>query len=254
MAVVGRELSRPGAWHPELTDLAATSQGTALINLNSEAVQAPQVYVTGNLFPMLGVRPEQGRLILPSDDRLDQPVVAVLSDEFWRTKLGADPAIVGKTLSIDGIPTAVIGITPSDFRVPIGGQILRADVWMPIRFRPNQLTQRRSNFLQLVGRLADGATPESAAKRASAVYSRYRRVIPSTARRGRSRRRAPVGERPIHSDAAAAAVWRGVHGASDRGHQRGGAAPRARRAATAGDGRAHRTRRNALGGNASAAR
>src|SRR4029078_6709506 len=41
----------------QLTDLAATSQGTALINLNSEAVQVPQVYVTGNLFPMLGVRP-----------------------------------------------------------------------------------------------------------------------------------------------------------------------------------------------------
>jgi predicted permease len=145
-----------------LTDLAATSQGTALINLSSEAVQAPQLYVTGNLFPMLGVRPEQGRLILPSDDKLDQPVVAVLSDEFWRTKLGADPAIVGKTLSIDGIPTTIIGITPADFRVPIGSQILRADVWSPIRFQPNQLTQRRSNFLQLVGRLADGATPESA--------------------------------------------------------------------------------------------
>lgn len=145
-----------------LTDLAATSQGTALINLNPEAVQAPQVYVTGNLFPMLGVRPEQGRLILPSDDKLDQPVVAVLSDEFWRNKLGADPAIVGKTFSIDGIPTTIIGITPADFRVPIGSQILRADVWMPIRFQPGQLTQRRSNFLQLVGRLADGATVESA--------------------------------------------------------------------------------------------
>jgi predicted permease len=145
-----------------LTDLAATSQGTALINLSVEAVQAPQVYVTGNLFPMLGVRPEHGRLILPSDDKLDQPVVAVLSDEFWRTTLGAEPAIVGKTLTIDGEPTTIIGIAPPDFRVPIGSQILRADVWMPIRFRPNQLTQRRSNFLQLVGRLADGATPESA--------------------------------------------------------------------------------------------
>jgi putative ABC transport system permease protein len=145
-----------------LTDLAATSQGTALINLSSEAVQTPQVYVTGNMFPMLGVRAERGRLILPSDDRVDQPVVAVLSDEFWRNKLGADPAIVGKIMSIDGVPTTIVGVTPPDFRVPIGSQILRADVWMPIRFTSNQLTQRRSNFLQLVGRLADGATPESA--------------------------------------------------------------------------------------------
>src|SRR5205823_9236995 len=81
------------------------------------------------------------------------------------------PSILGKTLSIDGEPTTVIGIAPPDFRVPIGGQILRADVWMPIRFTANQLTQRRSNFLQLVGRLSDGATAESAHSELRGIFA-----------------------------------------------------------------------------------
>jgi predicted permease len=154
-----------------LTDLAATSQGTALINLPTQAIQAPQVYVTGNLFPALGVRPERGRLIVPADDKVDQPLVAVISDELWRTTLAADPSIVDKTLSIDGRPTTIIGIAPPDFRVPIGGGMLKADVWMPIRFTEQQLTQRGSNFLQLFGRLADGATVASAQAELRGIFA-----------------------------------------------------------------------------------
>jgi putative ABC transport system permease protein len=146
----------------QLSALAAISQGTALIDLGGSALQASQLYVTGNLFGMLGVPAQRGRLVAPSDDQVDQPAVAVLSDEFWRGKLGADPAIVGRRMTIDGQPTTIIGIAPPDFRVPIGPQMLKADVWMPVRFTANQLTQRRSNYLQLVGRLADGATVELA--------------------------------------------------------------------------------------------
>ncbi|HEX3867713.1 MAG TPA: ADOP family duplicated permease, partial [Gemmatimonadaceae bacterium] len=83
-------------------------------------------------------------------------------DEFWRTNLGGDPAAVGTQIIIDGSPTTIIGVAPHDFRVPIGPQMLRADLWMPIRFTPDRLGQRRSNYLQLIGRLADGATPEAA--------------------------------------------------------------------------------------------
>src|SRR5262249_38814821 len=76
-----------------------------------------------------------------------------------------------KTLSIDGKPTTIIGIAPPEFRVPIGGQMLKADVWMPIRFTEKQLTQRGSNFLQLVGRLADGATVESAQTELRGIFA-----------------------------------------------------------------------------------
>ena len=154
-----------------LDKLAAISQGTALVALPSEAVQASQLYVTGNLFGALDVRAQLGRLIGPNDDRLDEPIVAVLSDEFWRTKLGADPAIIGKSLTIDGDPTTIIGILPADFRVPHGFQVLRAEVWMPIRFTQARLAQRRSNYLQVLGRLAAGATPASAQSELRTIFA-----------------------------------------------------------------------------------
>ncbi|HVT37673.1 MAG TPA: ABC transporter permease [Gemmatimonadaceae bacterium] len=145
-----------------LASLAAISQGTALVDLAGNTARASQLYVTGNLFSLLGADAERGRLIGPRDDQLDQPEIAVLSHEFWRGALGADESIVGRQLTIDGRSTTIVGIAPRDFRVPVGPQTLKADVWTPIRFRPEQLVQRRSNFLQLVGRLADGATAETA--------------------------------------------------------------------------------------------
>jgi putative ABC transport system permease protein len=146
----------------QIEDIAAITWGTAIINLPNDAIQASQLYVTGNLFSTLGVTAQIGRLILTDDDRLDAPLVAVISDEFWRNRLGGDPAIVGRSLSIDGQQTSIVGITPPDFRIPHGGNLLRADVWMPIRFSPARLSQRRSNFLLTFGRLASFATVESA--------------------------------------------------------------------------------------------
>src|SRR5690242_3826472 len=75
--------------------LAAVTFGTALVDVGSETVQGSELLVTGNLFPMLGARAEVGRLITPDDDRPDAPLVAVLSDEFWRAKFAADRSILG---------------------------------------------------------------------------------------------------------------------------------------------------------------
>ena len=145
-----------------LSAVAALSQGTALVNLGDNAIQASELSVTGNLFAMLGVSAQVGRLVLPADDQLAQPPVVVLSDEFWRNAFGADRSVVGRRLTIDGKPVEVIGIAPQDFRLPIGPRMMRADLWMPIRFTPEQLSSRNNNYLLLVGRLANGASPEGA--------------------------------------------------------------------------------------------
>ena len=150
--------------------LAALSFGTALVALPSEAVQASQVYVTGNFFGTLGARAEIGRLLAPDDDHVGQPPVAVLSDEFWRSRLGGDPSIVGKTLGIDGEPTTIVGVAPRDFHVPHGFNVIRADVWTPIRFTAQQMAQRRSNYLLVLGRLTSGATPASAQSELRTVF------------------------------------------------------------------------------------
>jgi len=151
--------------------LAALSFGTALITLPSEAVQASQVYVTGDFFGTLGAHAELGRLIGPDDDHVGQAPVAVLSDEFWRSRLGGDPSVVGKTLGIDGAPTTIVGIVPPDFHVPHGFNVIRADVWSPIRFTAEQMAQRRSNYLLVLGRLTSGASPASAQSELRTVFA-----------------------------------------------------------------------------------
>ena len=151
--------------------LAALSFGTALVTLPNEAVQASQVYVTGDFFGTLGAHPQLGRLLSPDDDHVGQPAVAVLSDEFWRSRLAGDPSIIGKTLGIDGEPTTIVGITAPDFHVPHGFNVIRADVWTPIRFTAEQMAQRRSNYLLVLGRLTSGASPSSAQSELRTVFA-----------------------------------------------------------------------------------
>lgn len=145
-----------------LTDLAAVTDNSALVSIHGRGAQAHLGRVTGNLFPMLGVTAERGRLITPADDHTDQPAVAVVSDKYWRSTLGADPSVVGKTIAVDGTPTTIIGVAPRGFRLPIGAWIFESDIWMPIRFTPEQLARRGSNYLMMLGRLANNATPEAA--------------------------------------------------------------------------------------------
>jgi predicted permease len=170
--------------------LSAITFGTALVNLGTETVQASELLVTGNLFPMLGARAEAGRLITPDDDRSDAPAVAVLSDEFWRTRFLADRHVVGKTVDLDGKPTTIVGITPPGFRIPHGGRVLEGDVWIPIRFTPDRLSQRQNNMLLMLGRLAPGATASSAESELRALFARLVDQYPQL--RGENVRVAPL--------------------------------------------------------------
>ena len=171
---------------------AAIGFGTALVALGDETVQASQLYVTGNMFPMLGARAERGRLLVESDAASGAPVVAVLSAEFWRSRLGADPAVVGRDMMIDGTPTTIVGIAPTDMRLPHGGNLLRADIWMPLQFRPQNLAARRANYLFVMGRLARGATPQSAEKELTANFASIVSSFPEL--RGEDVRVAPLQE------------------------------------------------------------
>jgi putative ABC transport system permease protein len=145
-----------------IPQLAAIGWGTGLLSLPGDALQVDLKRATGNLFPMLGVTALHGRLLLPGDDRPDQPAVAVLSEEFWRERFGGDPALVGRAIRLDGTPHTVVGIVPRRFGVPHGAQVARAQVWVPMRFSDEEREMRDNNFLLVMGRLAPGATPARA--------------------------------------------------------------------------------------------
>ena len=96
------------------TDMAAT-RGSAM------TLQLDRPYVVGGLrvessfFDVVGAQPWLGRAVLPEDDEIGASTVAVLMYDFWRTRFGADPDILGRTLSIAGGSTEVVGVMPEGF-------------------------------------------------------------------------------------------------------------------------------------------
>ena len=138
--------------------------------LNTEGLQ-----VSGGYFSVLGLRPFMGRLITPADD---EPVganfVTVLSHRFWETRLGSDPAIVGKSMLVNGQRMTIIGVAPRGFDGTTLGA--RPAVFVPISMRGVMLggwrgfENRRSYWIYLFGRIKDGVTMEEAKTAINAVY------------------------------------------------------------------------------------
>ena len=125
--------------------------------------------VSGHYFPALGVTPAIGRLIGPQDDRVPggHPVV-VLSDDFWRTRFGADPGILNRTLIVNGGAMTIVGVAPSGFTGITALQ--RPRVFVPLAmaeqaFRDpgwNGLSARNNHWLYLFARTEPGISRQRA--------------------------------------------------------------------------------------------
>ena len=87
--------------------------------------------VTGNYFRMLGVRPLAGRSLLPDDDHPGAERVVMISAAFWSATFGNDPHVVGRTLRIGGLPHAIVGVVPDDFR-GMTAPMVAPQFWMPL--------------------------------------------------------------------------------------------------------------------------
>lgn len=146
----------------QLEGLAAITPTTSLLELTDEAAQVTVKRVTGNLFPLLGVRALRGRMLTVDDDRPTAPQVVVIGEELWHERFGGDPSIIDKPVRLDGQAYTVVGIAPRGMGIPHGAQVIRSQVWVPMRFSPSELAQRRNNYLYALGRLAPGATLQSA--------------------------------------------------------------------------------------------
>jgi len=123
--------------------------------------------VSGNFFSLLGVRPALGRGFLPEEDRhgVEAPVI-VLSHALWNQRLGADPAIIGKMLTLNGRGFTVVGVAPASFTGLMAG--FAADFWTPIAMHgaisPGlDLAERRQHWVIGVGKLRNGTTRTQAA-------------------------------------------------------------------------------------------
>ena len=154
------------ALRPRLTtfdSLAAYSSTNAQLSGRGEPRQLPALDVSSNFFPTLGVTPARGRAFLTGAAAPDDDGAAIVSDRLWRTSLNADPAIVGQSITVDGLPRTIVGVLPPDFSfrpvIPRLGALPEADIFLLNRWPGDT---GRSAFLWLLGRMKSGVTQERA--------------------------------------------------------------------------------------------
>src|SRR5690606_14046420 len=152
--------------------------------------------VSEDYFRVLGVEPARGRAFQPEE--LAAPgsgPVAVLSHAFWRSRFGGDPAVLGRTFRMNGVPYTVVGVAPEGF----GGMVpaVSAQMWIPLsmveEIEPlgsnrsylasageTRLERRGQHFLWITGRLASGVTAEQARAELQAIAAGLAELHPET--------------------------------------------------------------------------
>lgn len=147
--------------------------GTGDIRLTGtgEPERLTAVPVTENFFRLLGVQPHLGRFFTAEECRWNVAKVVVLSHGFWQRRLTADRNVIGRSITLDGSPTTVIGVLPASFDFAstfTPGR--RADLFYPFPLTPE--TNRQGNTLALIGRLKQGVDIRAAQAEANLIGQR----------------------------------------------------------------------------------
>ncbi|HLN02626.1 MAG TPA: ABC transporter permease [Bryobacteraceae bacterium] len=128
--------------------------------------QADGHLVSGNYFAVLGVQAVIGRMLTAKDDALAAPHVAVISYDFWRRRFNLDNSVIGKSVDLNGTVFHIVGVAPREF---FGERVSSPpEFWLPLSRQPqvlrraSWLANRNVHWLNLMGRLKAGVTPERA--------------------------------------------------------------------------------------------
>jgi putative ABC transport system permease protein len=143
--------------------LVATDQVQVGVQWHNQPELVQGELVSGNYFDVLGVKPAVGRLLVQSDDEVQErnPVV-VLSYGYWQRRFGSDPRIVNDTILVNSHPFTVVGVASPGFKSFVVGAA--PDVFAPMMMKAqitpgwNDLDERRSRWLNAIGRLKPGMT------------------------------------------------------------------------------------------------
>lgn len=181
--------------YPELVFYAANAKSfrnvIGLSELNpavfSEAAGAstPEpinvAFATSNYFPEFGIAPILGRVLTLDDERPDAEPAAVIGELFWQRRLGGDPAVIGRSIRVNGKLLRVVGVMPRSAKT-------RDDVWMPLVRQPyvvegSTLLTDWNSALTLYGRLRTGVSPQASQQETLALAASLRELWPDRVRK-----------------------------------------------------------------------
>jgi len=133
-------------------------------------------FVTANYFPEFGVAPVLGRMLIPDDERANAEPAAVVGELFWRRRLGADPAVVGRSIRVNGKPVRIVGVMPRSAKT-------RDEIEMPLVRQPyvvegSALLTEWNAALDVYGRLRPGVSAEASQQETLALAATLRERRP----------------------------------------------------------------------------
>jgi putative ABC transport system permease protein len=132
--------------------------------------------VTGNYFQAFGVTPALGRGFTLENEKTGQDQVTVLTHALWQRRFGGDPAIIGKTIVLDGKAVQIIGVMSPDVTLP-----QQADLWLPMNFdAAPEMKQRFAHFLRPIGRLKQGVSLTQAQADTDLIAAQLEKQFPES--------------------------------------------------------------------------
>jgi putative ABC transport system permease protein len=136
--------------------------------------------ISAELLDALGVRPVVGRPFRADENEGGRDQVILLSYALWQRRYGGDHRVVGQRITANGKPYTVVGVMPAAFAFPHA----RYQLWVPFAFRKNAegMVNRGTHFLQVTGRLRDGASPEQAQAELTTISRRLAAAFPDSNR------------------------------------------------------------------------
>jgi putative ABC transport system permease protein len=161
--------------------MGSDKKGPGLSGLRFDAGGEPErlrgLYVTGNLFSVLGAGAAVGRTLDGEETWEGRDKVVVLSYGLWQRRFGADPKVVGRVITLDGVGREVVGVMPPGFYFPSK----EAELWVPVGWNRKKIAAlRRPHFLRAVGRLRPGVSVEQAREEMQALAGRIEAQHPDT--------------------------------------------------------------------------
>ena len=137
--------------------------------------------LTSNYFDVLGVRPIIGRNFLPEEQ--EGADVALVTENFWKKRLGGDPNVIGRSITLDGTAHTIVGVMPNMTARWFGANLFVAEVWTTKPFQipgfSHDRMMRGTSFLRVIGRLKPGVTPDQARAALPSLDQGYRTQYPN---------------------------------------------------------------------------
>jgi predicted permease len=156
---------------------AGENASAATVTELGDPFQVPIFKTTSNWFDVLGLRAIRGRTFLPQEE--EGADVAVVTDRFWKGRLGGDPNVIGRALTLDGVSHTIVGVIP---KLPVSWTGPNADIWTTKPFIipgfSHERMMRGTAFLRAVGRLKPGMTFEQARAALQSLENSYRAQYP----------------------------------------------------------------------------